>query len=58
MVNASLGTSASYKQFKSLVLESQRPSASSKAVLLEKNNLPPITYWPFSSTDFNAGCWA
>ena len=39
MVSASFWTNASYEQFKSLVLESQRPYASSK-----KNNLPPITY--------------
>ena len=39
--------SASYKLFKSLVLDTQRFCASSNTVL-EENNLPPIMYWLFS----------
>ena len=33
------------EQFKSLVLESRRPSASSNTLLQEENNLPPNTDW-------------
>ena len=35
------------KQFKSLVLQSRRPCASSNTVLQRGNNLPPITDWFF-----------
>ena len=47
MVNASIWTSSSYDQFKTLVLESRKPCASSNTVLLEEINLLPIIDWLF-----------
>ena len=59
MVNGSFWTGASSEQFKSFVLESRKPCASSNTVLQEENNLPPIiTDCFFPTTGFNAGCWA
>ena len=43
----SVGKMPHKEQFKSLVLESQKPCASSNTVLLVENNLPPITKWLF-----------
>ena len=45
-------TSASYKLFTLLLQDAQRRASSN--IVLEGNNLPPIIYCLFSSTDFNA----
>ena len=45
MVNPSL--TKILVQFKSLVLDTQTPCATSNT-FLEENNLPPIIYWLFS----------